>query len=120
MLYDINNIDLNRLKGCKLDINEEANNFKNKAYNSFLVSYLNNSNNVLLKNMTMTLERLYNSINKEYDELINYLDSYIDNMVSLESVLSNNSSPNLIKDSTLRNYADSKLSNLPKEGIIIK
>lgn len=120
MLYDTNNVDINRLKECKSNLSNEANNFRNKTYNTFELSYLNSSSNIYVKNMVMTLEKLYKSIDKEYTDIINYLSSYIDNIVSLESVLSNNSTTNLIPDSTLRNYVDSKISTLPKERFMLK
>lgn len=115
MVYDTNNIDLTKLKQYKRDINSEYNSFKNKTYNTFSLSYVNNSNNAYIKKMVVTLEKLYKSIDKSYLHLINYLDSYVENTVSLESALSNNSSINLIQESTIKNFVNNKLSNLPNE-----
>lgn len=114
MLYDTNNIDLIKLKQYNSTLKEEKNNFINKTYGVFLSSYLNISEDAYVKRMSVMLENLYKKIEIGYSSVSNYLDSYIENVSCLESFLSNDLGSSFIPESSIRNFAYSKLNDLPK------
>lgn len=117
MLYDANNINLTLLKQYRLDLFTEKNNFQYRTYNTFLSSYLNSSNDIYIKLISSKLDKLYQNINYAYSSLYKWLDMYIENVSALESVLSKDSSSSFISESIIRNYVNSRLSDLPKNKI---
>lgn len=117
MLYDTNNINLTLLKQYRNSFFNEKSNFINRSYSNFLSSHLNSCNDTYIKLMISRLDKLYKNIDDSYSSILKWLDDYIENVNALESFLRGDSSSSFISESTIRNFANSKLNNLTKNNI---
>ena len=112
MLYDTNNINLNIIKQYRSSFLNEKNSFMNRSYSTFMSSYLNSCSDTYVKLMASKLDNLYKNIDNTYTSTLNWLNDYIENVNALELFLSSDSSSAFISESVIRNYANSKLSDL--------
>lgn len=105
----MNNIDVTILSSYKNMIKEEKLNYELNTYNIFKNSYLNTNNNLKLNQTVKKISDLYDKILLDYEKIYKWLDSYIENAVALENNLANNGSIGDIKESSIRNYVQSKI-----------
>lgn len=107
-----NIIDTKLLKEYLNILGEEKKNFVNKTFNTFNLSYIKNSNDEYMKIIDTKLTSLYNEINNDYTNIYLWLKDYIDNVISLEKVLSNESNKKQNFETNIRNYIQTKLPDL--------
>ena len=108
----MHNVDIEVLKECKNLFEDEKTNFINQTYNTFLSSYLKNSNDAFINIMASNIESIYEEIKKGYYNLSGWFNDYLVNISSLENYLSGEGKIGLITDQIVRNFADHKLSTL--------
>lgn len=112
MIYDSQNINISILKHYFNLLNSEKENFENISYKTFENSYINNVSDSFIKKVAVDIESLYKEIEHDYNILIKWFDSYLENIKSLELYLSDDGNIGSITESELRNFVDYKLPNL--------
>ena len=108
-----NIINIKSLEQIKSLLEQEYRKFKTYSYNIFNSSYLKNNSDVYIKIMSSNLENLYKNIDDAYINIINWLDSYINDAYSIELYLSEESRLGMVEESVIRNYLDNKIPMLP-------
>lgn len=114
MLYDENKINLNLLKQFKSNFLNEKNLFSNGAYSTFNSGYLNTCSDEYIRLIASKLDNLYKNIDESYTNILKWIEEYIENANGLELFLSKNTGSSFVSDSIIRNFLNSKLSNLSK------
>lgn len=112
MIYDTQNINVSMLEQYLSLLNKEKENFNNVSYDIFKNSYMNNISDIFIKNVVSNIEVLYKEIEHDYNNIIKWFNTYLNNIKSLELYLSDDSSLGSISESELRNFIDYKLPKL--------
>ena len=111
MIYDVNSINISSIRQKKSLFEDEKAHFKTRTYDTFLSSYLINSGDEYIKIIANRLNELYKIIEKDYDLIFKWWDSYVENVSSLERCLSNDLGTFGMTESTIRNFVDYNLRN---------
>ena len=113
MLYDNNNINITMLEQYNKSFENEKKSFCNTNYDKFNSNYLTGCNDLFVKSMATNIKILYNKVSDGYKKISEWWDKYISDTKSMENYLSKNMKENTVSESVIRNFLDSKLSDLP-------
>lgn len=115
-MSDFCEINVALLKSYEKDFESEIKKFNNKAYTTFLSSYLNNCSDPCVSKMANQLQSIYDRIKKGYNNIDKWWKDYNSNIEALENYLSDNGSIGAITESSVRNCANN-LPNLRKYSL---
>ena len=111
-MSNVSKINVSTLKEFRKEFSNEKKHFINKSYNTFSSSYINNCQDPSVIRMRNGLDKMYRQIEKGYNNIDKWWKSYNTNITGLENFLSNSGKSGSISESSIRSYANSKLSTL--------
>lgn len=97
-MRELYTLDKNLLSSIKNNLTDEYTNFKYNSYKYFSNSYICQCQDSTIKTMETKLESLYTKIDKGYNNINNWIETYINDSDSLEKSLVN-AKPSGISDS---------------------
>ena len=85
--YDTIHINMTLLKQNQTIFEQKEKDFHNRTYSTFKSSYLNNSSDIYVRQMSNELNILYNKISKGYALINKWWSNYNDSVLNNEELL---------------------------------